>query len=118
MKYQLIAPYIILFAALSSCSLVNEKPDLEALDQAKMVKSAPPTLCKYTTRKGIAELISIEKDTAKLLFYPGNIEFSMTQRDFNTTATKGQEFKAIYEELIQGSSHCPITPPQLVGLPH
>ena len=68
--------------------------------------------------RGIAELLAIRSDSYQLIFYPGNIEFSLKFDDLPTNSLPGTEFKASYEALIQGSEECSRPSPQLIGLPH
>ncbi|KZY39558.1 MULTISPECIES: hypothetical protein [unclassified Oleiphilus] len=75
-------------------------------------------LCKYTSHKGISELISVKGAYLTFIFFPGNVEFRLEKEKFPLQKLIGSEFKAIYEELVQGHAKCHKPAPQIIGLPH
>lgn len=76
------------------------------------------SLCKYTSRKGVAELVSIQDFHYHFVFFPGNLTFSVDQKELDIAPIKGGEYKALIEELVQGGDECPKHTPQLISLPH
>jgi len=60
------------------------------------------TDCQWEETRGIAELVSVDNDTGKFLFYPGEIEVnSAVQADWQS----GQEFKSILKQPL--GDNCP-----------
>ena len=115
MKLCLRITLIFLVSLIVSCTASNHKVHHKLPIQAK---HQAQILCKYTPRKGVAELISIQSPYYHFVFFPGNIRFSLTQSELNIAPIKGGEYKALIEELVQGDNACPKATPQLIDLPH
>lgn len=105
----------------TACSLLKEKYTVQDQEEAhSKVESINQSniLCKYSSLKGIAELIEIHENTYSFVFFPGNVEFSVNKNALNTKPIRGKEFRALYEELIDGNTSCLKSTPQLINLPH
>jgi hypothetical protein len=107
--------------ALSACNtIVNNSPsqnDASSKLEAEQLDHSFD-LCKYSTQKGIAELISVSQEFYGFVFFPGNIEFAIKREHLPSKPSKGEEYRAIYEELVQGGDNCTETDPQIMNLPH
>lgn len=121
MLFLIKVSYAALFLfLLSACSTLNKQAPAVKIDKTSKLeldKQVAP-LCKYSTRKGVAELIAFREQAYLFVFFPGNVEFLIEQSELPIQPNKGNEFKAIYEELIDGSGDCSKPTPQLVKLPH
>ena len=72
-------------------------------------------LCKYTERKGIAELLGSTPEGYHFIFFPGNIEFDIARSLRHRDIKKGSEFKASVKQLVQGPADCEKFSPRLAG---
>ena len=84
----LLATLILLLAG---CSLVQ--PEKETASEPET--DTADTDCEWTTKRGVAELVGFEDNTAAMDFFPGEIRFHTEVADRNWTP--GDEFKVLLE---------------------